>query len=1060
MSKYFSTEINKEELYQFSEPERTPDYKIVDERFIYEATWQAKPTIKWPPEDQWSTYLLRKRQGFDQDKSGPWAFNWIVRREPCFLTSGDLPRFALEETPRNDTLAPPFFKMGDLRIRVIIGEQSFWLDERGEITVRYYPWGTVHRVNLEPEIPLTFEVVAFLAGNKGIAVEIKTAGNLSDSVEGKIELYYGGLDSKGPHEFPEYFKIIPEEEDDDTIEIDDHKAILSDDDIPYRIAVITDPVVTPVIESNSPALDIQKRVKYSYQFNTDANDLCYRLLAYKLNDDGKELKLARFTEYLRQAQEYYEDILNTVDIKTPDRVLNSAFYAAVVNLDYAYKPPAWLEGIHEWNTYYTNNYQISAAIDLGQLDRSREALLYFGDRPEGPGYVLSADGSVAEVEMHRSEDGLPYYILQLYRYWQATGDEETIKKLWKPTCQNLERMLEVRDPDGDGLLDFHKACNAFLYQADRLSLPGSALSPTVMMTHMLEKMAEMAIALDKEEQAQKWCRRAAFVRKETIRRLWLPEKGCFASGIDTQNKVQQAAYYTDFVFPELYSKLPREYTWLSLKALDRTLWIGDHLLRTGNYLPDYFGNNAVHSVAMPEAAQAYFQAGCSEQGWALLHGTALSATILTDSPGSFPEYCSFTGYGLPDWVFSNPIGAYIHSVVSGLFGFERTVGNKSLFWHPSIPANWESASLRLGETNISIKGKVGNRTYEIELESTQPLTCRLPLYGHQVKKVGDAEGQEVTYELETHPGGGFLIIELGSAKRHKITVFSEQKEMKLELPEEVAPGAEVSWYLPKKGLKLRDPQQVFRNFKISGRVLGGRLNRFQGKHIFFLVDKEESKIQPYELNFREKSTEVKKSLRLMSGERKPMLLDEYFNNNTLPNKTYGHDFEFDLKHFIEMDERTASGKLIVEDFSFKVRPAGQNLVLLEIGDLDPYSNRLKLSSVQDSLIIDICQTVIGVELLLAAESRVRLTNMEVGFIGLHYNDGFVEKKPLVYGRNLDCCSIPFATEVAVLQLNFDQHVTVCTATADEDRVLEKLEFSVDTFDTSIAIFAINIVKKD
>ena len=132
-------------------------------------------------------------------------------------------------------------------------------------------------------------------------------------------------------------------------------------------------------------------------------------------------------------------------------------------------------------------------------------------------------------------------------------------------------------------------------------------------------------------------------------------------------KVQKSSYYTDFVFPQLYSGLHAEYNWLALRACDQRLWIGDHLMRMGNYKPDLFGNNAVGNLQMSEAAEAYFGAGRVLRGWALLHGSALGATILTDSPGSFPENNTTTGWGLNSYGFSNPAASYTRAIISGLF---------------------------------------------------------------------------------------------------------------------------------------------------------------------------------------------------------------------------------------------------------------------------------------------------------------------------------------------------------------------------------------------------------
>ncbi len=380
-----------------------------------------------------------------------------------------------------------------------------------------------------------------------------------------------------------------------------------------------------------------------------------------------DYQIDRFDEYVRESQDYYKALLDQVEIHTPDKVLDAGFYASVVNMDYVYEAPAWLEGVHWWNAWWCNNFQISAAISLGQLDRARDALKMSRAMPIGPAGVTNADGSPSGS----FEDGLPYYIQELYRYWLATGDMDTLNKVWEPTVANLGKWLENRDPDGNKLTNFHLGCNAFLYQADHLSLPGDAFSPSVMICDCVDKMAEMAEARGNNGQAAGWRRHADYMRSEILRRLWQPDRGKFVGTIDTQGMPMEENYYTDFVFPELYSSLPPEYSWISLKTLDHTLWSGDHLMRVGNFKPSVFANDTVMPTQMAEAAEAYFRAGRSQAGYKLLYGTALGVTTYTDSPGSFPERMSYTGFGQPDYAFGNPAGSFARAVVAGLFGLER-----------------------------------------------------------------------------------------------------------------------------------------------------------------------------------------------------------------------------------------------------------------------------------------------------------------------------------------------------------------------------------------------------
>ena len=87
----------------------------------------------------------------------------------------------------------------------------------------------------------------------------------------------------------------------------------------------------------------------------------------------------------------------------------------------------------------------------------------------------------------------------------------------------LVRHLVVREglAGGDLLLNWHMSSNAFLYQSDHLSLPGAAASPSLMAIGMLSWMADLAEAVGEPEPARPWRRRADYMRREVVRRLWL-----------------------------------------------------------------------------------------------------------------------------------------------------------------------------------------------------------------------------------------------------------------------------------------------------------------------------------------------------------------------------------------------------------------------------------------------------------------------------------------------------------------------------------------------------------
>ena len=1041
--------INAQSLNRFfSNPSREPSYKIIDEKCVYEGNWGGYKYEVWPPDSLWWQMYERLEQGYDLPRSGPWRFNFVVRRDPSWFVSGDLPRFSLIRTDRMPELNPHFNMLGDVRIRCTVGGKSFWLDDSGKTVVRFYPWGTVHEVELVNE-RIAFKIEGLLVGNRAIEVKV-TAHTLNDvPSDAQFAITIGGADLKFINFFPPYITVFPGDEGNDELRLNGDLVHLKDPKNAYAAVAECSGYDTVNIIKNEG--DIKQRVVFSKTLSTGK-----ATMRFLLRENDAQFDMKKFDTYSTVAKQYYDSLLADYQIETPDTILNTGFYASILNLDYSYASPGWLEGIHQWNSYFSDNYQISAAISLGQLERAKKTILFFGDRPEGPGYVFNADGTRDKYTAEHSDEGLPYYILQLWRFWKATGDYETLSKVWKGTKRNFKTMLEVRDPDGNGLLNWHFGCNAFLYQSDHLQLPGDAASPSLMTCGLLGMMADMAQHQDDSVNASIWRNQADHVRCEIVRRLWLPDEGRFAAEVTPDGKVQKSSYYTDFVFPQLYSGLPAEYNWLALQACDHQLWIGDDLMRMGNYKPELFGNNAVGNLQMSEAAEAYFGAGRAGRGWALLHGSALGATILTDSPGSFPEFNSNTGWGAGSYCFSNPAAEYDHAIISGLFGIERRPANEPLYWHPDIPKEWNKARLRVKDIEVSVTSKGLRCQYELRSTLKQGLICTIPLEGRAVSSV-ESNGKQIPYKIIANTIGGELEVKSKPAKIHTFEVLFGANTTDWNPPTTVKEH-KVTWTLPGNGYSVKDPQQIFKFFKIEGKQFNGILGEHTGKKVFFLVDK--NGLTPCELDF---GSETQKRCEpvVLKGTRENLPLDDRLNSDFIWGKNFWRlgQHKFDFTGLLN-DVVGGVGQMAVGDYRFRVKAKGQNMLVLEVGSSNSYTDRQTLSQWPERAKFKVGKKVEGLDFLTASECQIRLTGMQVGDVKLYYEDGFVESVPLVYGDNIDCMMIPFASNVSIYKLGFAKYVSAFSVKADPDRILARFAIELSTVDANIGIFGINLVTTD
>lgn len=1026
--------------------QRQPKFTIATERGVYHATWQATDVPQaFDAAKHWvlSTY--------DNPNGGPLSFNYGVRRHPSTLVSGDTPRFALViRKDLDNAIQPPWEKLGDLRIRLRRGTDTYWLDQHGTIHTEYHPWGTRHACDLGDTLGWRFTIEAAMTDGQGCCVVLRPLP--CDGAQSiTLELLFGGLAVTGPL-YTTYITSNSEHEGDNIIALDGLDATLSSPAVERAIRVsFSKPALLDVVENDEPA-GIRKRLRASYELAPGSAPREVRITARIA-----EAPPAPQGEPIAAAKAYYHAILERYAMRSPDEVLDAAFNSACVNMDYLYGYPMWLEGIEQWEAPWTNNYQISAGIGLGQFDRARDTLLDAANCPEGPTTVMTSRHQAYTDAA--PEDGLFYYAVQLHRYWRATRDEALVRQVWDGLVRNIERTLVVRDTDGDGVLDYHLACNAFLYQADHLSLPGCSASPTLMMIDVLNRSAELAEMLGEADRAADWRRRAEHMQRECMRRLWLHDEARFASAVDSQGLTHRAAYYTDYVFPVLHGGMSDTVGWLCLQSLDRDLALDPYRVRVGNYMPLLFGNSAVHTAQQAEMAEAFCQAGAAERAWQLMHGVALSSTLLTDSPGNVPEFMSDKGWAMYNFIFGNCVGAFVHAAIAGMWGLQRSAESQTVQWQPALPAEWDLAEMRVDDITMSIAGAQADRTYRIALPRAQAVRLRVPLGGRAVKAVVLGPETELAYTTLASPTGGFAFMDLPDAREHQVRVTLGEADTLDETTIMANADRTIRHALGASAKAIDDPQRALAHFRIDDGVLTGTVAPWVGEATIFARYTDQPTVQSLRISVPMPTQERPAPPSTQDGEMSVADVSAHLVDNALP-KCNLWNYEgatFDFSAFAEPTADHAGwGRLRVGDTPFEVRLQGDNLALLSVGALDANTHRLALSSQPTSLTLPIGKHVASIRLLSSSEGRTRLTHMRVGTLAIRYADGYIDEQPLIYGTNLDCSQMPFASAATALNLGDRVNVYASTFPADATREARDVTINLFTPDISLAVFAVTL----
>ena len=794
-------------------------------------------------------------------------FNHAVRRGNTIIATGDVSTFAMLRTLSLDQLNLPsealhdmslsqldaaILRLGDVRMRIAFNGKEEWLDEAASVHTVFNNGNTQYTIQSATFTGLKFKITVSQASDWGMTAKVVVLNKMTIPASLQITFNYGRSDIINRTFSADYFKLTDRVKENELF-IHDSIAVLHQKGQVFRTAATTWPAVHP------QNIDTTANFNLSMNVAAHKSDSVYFIAAQSDNEKVlfTHLNSVRDPELLLfESHKYYTDMLAPYNISTPSQILDAGFRTAIVNLDCVHNNgKAWFEGIHWWPAYWTNNYQISAAISLNQMDKARSAFRFLNTKERGLCTVVSSNGQPADSV---TEDGIPYYIYELSQYIDCTRDTALLNELWPALSRGIDEVWKVRDDNNNSLLNWHMGCNAFLYQADHLQLPGDAASPSLIMAAMLEKAAWMAEIIGKTSNARKWRERSEKMYKLLLPMLWNKESGVLYSHLDQQNIAHLGHYYTDMIFPSLYTRLPEIVGWQSLDYLKQSLCFESRtginhdpvlLMRVGDLKPTIFGNDNVMPVQMAEASRAFFKTGDNSTGFRLLESVALAGTVHTEAPGNFPERMNDCGKGEANYLFGNPIGSFIHGVVNGLFGLAQINNGRTLEWSPAFPDTWNKAQLTLPYVRASYSSKMKDEVtavYTAGHDKQRGLLFSTLLRPCKVQSV-QVNGKAVAYQLTPALNKIKIQLTADGALSHEIKIVYRLQNGKKTEDKEIEQGMKTSWVFPSAIVDIQDPQGLLKNTKVSGTRLDAAVSENTGHHQFFVKLKNPEVIAPVTL---------------------------------------------------------------------------------------------------------------------------------------------------------------------------------------------------------------------
>jgi glycogen debranching enzyme len=361
------------------------------------------------------------------------------------------------------------------------------------------------------------------------------------------------------------------------------------------------------------------------------------------------------------------------------------------------------------------------------------------------------DGTFPYTYYHA--DTTPYWIVAVWRYWLASGDDALLDELW-PAVQRAYAWCLTRDTDGDGIIE-NGPGNLGAIEIGAL---GVGMHQDIYLAAVwikaLEAYTQMSLAMSQDgaaREANQLHERAARVLNDEY---WRENEGHHAFGIlETGGTNDNLTVWpaTALTF-NLLDHERAERTLTKLAADSITADWGARILSTGSplYDPMHYNNGAVWPFVTGFVTWGQYNYRRPWAGFPLVD--ALKQVTFDWARGRHPELMSGRYYrpldtAVPQQFFATSM--LISPIVHGMLGWEPDAPSGRATLAPQLPPSWNRAQvhqLKVGETEITVVFERTQTSFTTTLNATGPpitldLVIPIPLRAENIEtSYGPVEG--------------------------------------------------------------------------------------------------------------------------------------------------------------------------------------------------------------------------------------------------------------------------------------------------------------------------------
>lgn len=402
------------------------------------------------------------------------------------------------------------------------------------------------------------------------------------------------------------------------------------------------------------------------------------------------------------ATDRVERIARTIEIKTPDPLIDSLLPCQLVAADAVFEGSAMTHGATNWRVPYAGWRVGYVCLATAWNERFRENARLFFKAQRSDGRIPCRPDKDQIYNMNE------VFVDSVLRYWRWTGDDDFMREC---AYEGVKRHLAWMDAKMKvpGMDLYENKLNAWNTD-NKWCSGGAGTIASAYVAFACRTMAEIAGKLGKTDDAAHFAARAKSVEDAIAVQLWDEGTGVWGEyrerfalkrlvGCPDLSSVYTAI---DSLPPDL-ARNRRAVFWVEDNIPSHFTGDGVAFLYSSNRLPLFYSSCGRYQNENFHWALACYLTGEPELGWRNLHSALeISARGVMCGPGATFYDLDFDLAAPYGHDFSDTVGVFLRAVVEGVFGIRD---GKAVV--PSFPETWDAAQIKSPTVSYSWTRKDG-----------------------------------------------------------------------------------------------------------------------------------------------------------------------------------------------------------------------------------------------------------------------------------------------------------------------------------------------------------------